>query len=212
MQPPHERADSVRDMVTWSGTELKRFLARVTDHPLYPLWHLLAMTGLRRGEALGLRWSDVDLIRKTLVVRRTVVSIGYEVATSRPKSARGQRVVALDDETVRVLGQHRARTGGSAEDLVFHQVNGEPLHPVTVSKTFARMVRESGLTPIRLHDLRHTHATLALEAGIHPKIVSERLGHSTVAMTLDLYSHCLQHMQHDAAARIARVVESSRTR
>lgn len=205
--PPKERADH-HEMRTWDRRQLAAFLEHVASDPLYPLWHLLAMTGLRRGEALGLRWSDVDLPRQTLVIRQTIVAVGYEVELSRPKSARGRRVVALDEGTVKVLRLHKTKTGGiGSEGLVFRRSDLQPLHPVAISKAFASLVRGSGLPPIRLHDLRHTHATLALEAGIHPKIVSERLGHSTVAFTLDIYSHCLQHMQHEAAAKIADLVD-----
>lgn len=145
--------------------------------------------------SLGLRWADVDLSRQSLVVRPTVVSVGYEIHVSRPKSGKGRRVVALDSGSVDVLRAHRTRRSrADSDDFVFGD-GCQPLHQVKVSKAFGRAVRESGLPRIRLHDLRHTHATLALEAGIHPKIVSERLRHSTVALTLDIYSHALQHMQ-----------------
>ncbi|MDQ3955630.1 MAG: site-specific integrase [Actinomycetota bacterium] len=202
--PPSPRADTPREMTTWRAEELKQFLSSVAPHEDRELWHVLAMTGLRRGEALGLRWCDVDFERASLSIRQTVITIGYDVVVSGPKSSRGRRVVALDETTLKVLRDLKP-TDARAADLVFHR-EGQPLHPVRVSKTFKRLVRQIGLPDIRLHDLRHTHATLALEAGIHPKIVSERLGHSTVALTLDIYSHCLQHMQHDAAEQISRLV------
>ena len=205
--PPSPRADTPREMRTWRAEELKQFLSSVAPQEDRELWHVLAMTGLRRGEALGLRWCDVDFERASLSIRQTVITIGYEVVVSGPKSSRGRRVVALDETTLKVL-RYLKPPDAHSDDLVFHR-RGQPLHPVRVSKTFKRLVRQAGLPDIRLHDLRHTHATLALEAGIHPKIVSERLGHSTVALTLDIYSHCLQHMQHDAAEQIALLVQGN---
>ena len=190
-----------REMQTWSAEEVRTFLELVRNDELYPLWLLLAMSGMRRGEALGLRSSDVDLQRRLVVVRRAIVVVGHEVVESEPKTARGRRVIALDRTTVAAL----ARPVGVSGPL-FVRADGAVLHPTWVSKRFARMVASSDLPRIRLHDLRHTHATLALEAGVNPKIVSERLDHSTVAFTLDVYSHALQHMQEEAAEKIGGLV------
>lgn len=203
---PVARSDPPRtgrplELRTWSAAELRTFLTHVPGDGWFPLWFLLATTGMRRGEALGLRWVDVDLERGCLAVRRTVISISGRVAWSEPKSARGRRVVALDPATVEVL-----RALGPGEGLVFCRSDGSPLDPTSVSKRFVCLVAGSGLPRIRLHDLRHTHATLALEAGVNPKIVSERLGHATVAFTLDVYSHALQHLQREAADRVAALV------
>jgi integrase len=123
-------------------------------------------------------------------------------------------VVALDPETVAVLRGQAARelaeqsTTESWDDtgLVFTNEDGQPLHPWATSRCFRAAVKEAMLPDIRLHDLRHTHATLALQAGIHPKVVSERLGHATVAITLDTYSHAIPAMQEEAAAKIAGLV------
>jgi integrase len=160
---------------------------------------------MRRGEALGLRWSDLDLGRAQLSVRQTLVPVGSLIVFSQPKTARGRRVVALDSVTVTTLRKLRA-TSSSGDDLVFLEQDGRPLDPSRVSRRFRKLVARSGQPKIRLHDLRHTHATLALQAGIHPKIVSERLGHATVSLTLDVYSHAVGHMQADAADQMARLV------
>jgi integrase len=204
--PPRVRAGGFVEMKTWDASQLRRFLATVTNDPLYPLWLLLAMTGMRRGEALGLRWMDVDLGRAQLSVRQTLVPVGGRVVFSQPKTARGRRVLALDDITVAALRDLRNQSRRESETLVFLHEMGEHLNPSEVSRRFRRLVTRSGLPRIRLHDLRHTHATLALEAGIHPKIVSERLGHATVSLTLDVYSHAVAHMQAEAASQIARLV------
>jgi len=164
------------------------------------------MTGLRRGEALGLRWIDVNIDRGELAVRQTLLLVSGRIEVSRPKTARGRRVVALDPSTADILAKHRQI--GPDSELVFSDQDGSPLNPGAVSKRFSKLVRASGLPLIRLHDLRHTHATIALQAGVHPKIVSERLGHSTVAFTLDVYSHMLPRMQAEAAAAVAALVPS----
>lgn len=205
--PPRLRADAQTRFSTWSARELGRFLESVRDDRLYPLWLLLASTGMRRGEALGLRWCDIDLERGEAAIRQTVVSHNYVIAVSEPKTARGRRVVALDDHTVAALGIHKKeKLPQSDEELVFCYRTKTPLNPIDISKRFVRLGKDAGLKRIRLHDLRHTHATLALQAGIHPKIVCERLGHSTIAFTLDVYSHAIPHLQKEAAAEIACLV------
>jgi integrase len=202
-----------RELHTWSAEQLAAFLDSRRDDRLYALWHTLAMTGLRRGEALGLRWQDVDLEAGRLCVRRSLIPEGKTVAVHEPKTARGRRVVALDPQTVGVLrGQaarqlaEQAESEGWETGLVFTNEDGQALHPWLVSRCFRAALKEAMLPDIRLHDLRHTHATLALQAGIHPKVVSERLGHATVAITLDTYSHAIPAMQEEAAAKIAGLV------
>jgi integrase len=202
-------------MRTWTKEQLKAFLEALKDERLYALWHTIAMTGMRRGEAIGLRWSDVDLENARLAVRRALIPINREVVVSEPKTAKGRRVIALDPGTVEVLKSQAARQldaqdAGEAAwvetGLVFTQENGEALDPESVSRYFRQAVKQSLLPQIRLHDLRHTHATLALQAGIHPKVVSERLGHATISITLDTYSHAIPAMQEEAAALIAGLV------
>ena len=211
--PPRVAAQS-HELRTWSAEQLAAFLDSQRNARLYPLWHTLAMTGLRRGEALGLRWQDVDFETGRLAVRRALVPCGREVLVSEPKTARGRRVVALDPETVEVLKRQAAQqlevqqavAAWAETGLVFTGDDGEAFHPEVVSRCFRKAVKEAMLPEIRLHDLRHTHATLALQAGIHPKVVSERLGHATVSITLDTYSHAIPAMQEEAAVKIAELV------
>ena len=153
----------------------------------------------------GLRWRDIDLDRGELAVRQTMVTVNNEVQVSTPKTKRGRRVVALDEMTVEALRRHRDRFVRPAE-LVFVDRWGQLVHPSWVTARFRELAAGAGLPRIRLHDLRHTHATLALQAGIHPKIVSERLGHSTVSLTLDVYSHALPHLQREAADAVGRLL------
>jgi integrase len=218
--PPRAKADGSREMKTWTAEQLQAFLSAVSAERLSPLWHTIAMTGMRRGEALGLRWSDVDLEAGRLAVRRALIPNGRGVIISEPKTAKGRRVVALDPGTVEVLKGQAARQlskqqqwadSWSDSSYVFTYENGEALDPESVSRYWRQALKRSLLPAIRLHDLRHTHATLALQAGIHPKVVSERLGHATVSITLDTYSHAIPAMQEEAAALIAGLVFSTQS-
>lgn len=167
--------------------------------------------GLRRGEALGLSWSALDLDASRLRVARTLVDVDRgRPVWSDPKTRRGRRSIALDAGTVAALGIVRAeqeverRAAGERyvdHDLVFARPDGSPIHPDRLARSFIEQGEGLGLPAIRLHDLRHTWATLALEAGVHPEVVSERLGHSTISITLDIYSHVSPAMQTDAAAQ-----------
>jgi integrase len=204
--PPKDRGRNT-EMQTWSAQQLATFLKSVRSHRHYPMWVLLAMTGMRRGEALGLRWCDVDLAGSSLSVRQTLIAAGGDVHIAPPKTARGRRVIALDARTVQTLKEHRQKQKPSdLQRLLFTDERGAHLIPQEISKEFGRLRHAARLPRIRLHDLRHTHATLALQAGIHPKIVSERLGHSTISLTLDVYSHALPHMQQEASERIGRLI------
>jgi integrase len=213
--PPRKKGAGAKEMQTWSKEQLRAFLVAMKEERLSPLWHTIAMTGMRRGEAIGLRWSDVDLENARLSVRRALIPINREVVVSAPKTAKGRRVIALDPGTVEVLKGQAARQLGEQTQpgenwvdtgLVFTLENGEALDPESVSRYFRQAVKQSLLPQIRLHDLRHTHATLALQAAIHPKVVSERLGHATISITLDTYSHAIPAIQEEAAALIAGLV------
>jgi integrase len=200
------------EMKVWSAGDARKFLEGVTDDRLYAMWLLFVMTGMRRGEVLGLRWQDVDLANGSLAIRQTLVEVGYKSHFSEPKTKRSRRSVSIDPGTCDVLARHRERHESErlpivdTGDLVFTQPDGRPLQPQNVSQSFQNKIRRLGLPPIRLHDLRHTSATLALAAGIHPKVVSERLGHSSIAITLDTYSHVVPGLQEAAASTLASLV------
>jgi integrase/predicted RNA-binding Zn-ribbon protein involved in translation (DUF1610 family) len=210
--PP--RVSSAREMHTWNPEQLEAFLTFTEADRLHALWQLLALSGMRRGEACGLRWSDCDLEQGRIAVCRALVPVARTVLVTEPKTARGKRSIALDERTVAVLRAHAQQQASEREraegwtdaGLVFTGRDGRALPPNSVSRCFVRAVKRAKLPEIRLHDLRHTHATLALRAGIHPKVVSERLGHATVAITLDTYSHAIPALQEEAASRIAGLV------
>ncbi len=226
-EPPRmsAAADGTRAAKTWTAGELAAFLDATHGTREHALWHLLATTGLRRGEALGLAWANVDLDAARITIVRTLIDI-HDTEDDRPvwsdpKTAAGRRSVALDPGTVAVLRAHKALraqdrliigTTGNADvdDLVFTRADGRPYHPERLSRSFKSQVRSSCLPEIRLHDLRHTWATLALQAGIPAKIVQDRLGHSTVAITLNIYSHVTPQVQSDAASAVAAVISRGR--
>jgi integrase len=204
-----------REMGTWSPEELQTFLKGIADHRLAAAYVVAASTGMRRGEVLGLRWFDVDLVAMTVAVRQTIISVGYKVMISDPKTARGRRTISLDAATAAVLRQHRARQEEERlardveyvdNDLVFAREDGRPVHPDYFTQTFDRRVARLGLRRVRLHDLRHTYATLALRAGVDAKTVSARLGHATVGFTLDVYTKAVPQLDRDAAQKVAGLI------
>jgi len=213
--PPRASASVQPEIRTWSAPELRGFLESLADDRYYAAWVLLSTTGMRRGEALGLRWSDLDFDARRASIRQTVIAVNHEVLFGTPKTAKGRRFIELDAGTVAALRAHRQRqleerlligSGWRDLDLVFCKPTGEPLHPERFSRDFAKRVERGGFSRIRLHDLRHTWATLALGAGVNPKIVQERLGHASVGITLDIYSHATPAMQRDAADTVAALV------
>jgi integrase len=202
---------------SWSAATVRSFLdtSRQSCDRMFPLWVLLATTGMRRGEALGLRWSDVDLDTGRIRVVQTITQTRGKVTVGEPKTSSGRRSIALDPGTVGVLREHRRTMleerllvgpDFSDEGLVFHQPDGACLRPEAVSAMFLRREEQQGLERLTLHGLRHTWATLALEQGIHPRVVQERLGHSTIAITLGIYSHVSPTLHDEAAEQISRLV------
>jgi integrase len=210
--PPKASAEHQDRLPVWNAEQLSAFLDHVSQDRLYALWRLLAMTGMRRGEALGLGWEDLDMEAARLTIRRAWIPVNGVAQMSEPKSRRSRRTIALDPVTLEVLQAHAARqadeqggwTEGRAEaGFVFTRPDGRPLVPWVVSKAFHVHARAALLPQIPLHGLRHTYATLALATGVNPRIVSGRLGHSTVALTLDVYSHVLPQQDRQAAETIA---------
>jgi integrase len=212
--PPKASASKRASMETWSAEQLRDYLQRTqaANDRYHAFWVLLATTGMRRGEALGLRWSDLDLTTGVASIVQTVIVVDHHVQLGSPKTAQGIRTVDLDTGTMTALKAHRKRQaeerllvgdGWHDHGLVFCKVDGEPLHPERVSRELLRRIERWKLAPLTLHGLRHTWATLALKAGVHPKVVQERLGHATIGITLGTYSHVTAGMQREAAETVA---------
>jgi integrase len=185
----------------------------------------LFLTGLRRGELLGLRWQDVDLDAGALSVRQILERVGNasssgpktKLAFLEPKTARSRRTVALPAECVAALRQHRARQaeerlrlGAAYQDhgLVFAQADGRPIDPYSMNRAFQTVLKRAGLPAIRLHDARHTYATWMLQAGVPLKVVSDQLGHTSIAITGDIYAHVPQEVAQHAASALDRAFKS----
>ncbi len=201
-----------KEITVFTAEQAQRFLDAAKDDRLHALYVLALMTGMRQGELLGLHWQDVDLAAGSLSVRRTLVRTSQGWSWAEPKTAKGRRTIALSALAVEALRQHRVRqleerlrAGGLWDDLdlVFPNHIGKPLERQNVVKrSFRPLLARAGLPYIRFHDLRHSAATLLLSLGEHPKVVQERLGHSTIGVTMDIYSHVLPDMQRNAASKL----------
>ncbi len=204
--PPRVQKKEIRVL---SPAQAKVFLRSVEGHRLEAMFALAVTTGMRQGEMTGLRWEDVDLEDGTLYVLRTLSKTRDGIVFNQPKTAKGRRSVALTRLAIGTLKKHRARQeiekGSWKEDhgLVFPNIHGEPRSQrEPMIKALKKALEKAGLPVVRFHDLRHTAATLMLSKGVHPKIVSEMLGHGDVAFTLTVYSHVLKGMQKGATQAI----------
>jgi integrase len=204
------------EMQTWSEYEVEQFLNEAKVSPYYALFYTALFTGMRRSELLGLKWEDIDLLLGQIYVSRGLHQLkdGTYIFTE-PKSAKSRRMIALPPSAILLLKEHYEKQALDRimmdkplheSDLVFGTPEGKPLRPNTVTRAWESLAGHAGLKVIRLHDARHTHASIMLKQGIHPKIVQERLGHSSIQMTLDTYSHVTPGLQEAAAARFDEVL------
>jgi integrase len=204
-----------KNLKVWTPGEVAAFLEISLDDPLSPAWHLFVLEGMRRSEALGLRWSDLNWRedgRVSAHISQTVLADssvkGRAVIEDRTKTAAGARTVLLTTETARMLRDHRDRQAFKRKqcgaswidhDLIVSTSLGTPVNPSNVQRNQNRIMTTAGVPRLTTHDLRHTAATLMLLAGVPIKIVSEKLGHASVTITMDIYSHVLPDMQDQAA-------------
>lgn len=200
-----------REVEHLEPADAKKLMDAARGTRLFSPVFLALATGLRRGELLGLRWLDVDLNRAKLTVNQSLEQTKDGLRFKAPKTKRSRRAIALSPSAVEQLKQHRSRQaeerlslglGKDPNGLVFTRLDGSPISPRDFTKSFSRLVAKAKVPAISLHGLRHTHFTNLLREGIHPKIASERAGHASVAITLDIYSHAVPGLQEDAAMRI----------
>jgi len=207
------KTDRTQKFRALTREQVERFMAAIADSPWRAVYHLMLNTGMRPGEVFGLTWEHVNLAAGELVVAQAVTFGADRVPIlSTPKTKKARRIT-FTQELAQVLAEHREATSSISNPLglVFPNIEGELIHPNHWSKRdFKNAVKAAGLPDsVRLYDLRHSMATLALAAGIHPKVVSERLGHATTKLTLDTYSHVTPHMQAQAGAQLASLIYGS---
>lgn len=221
---PSDRVDLPKkqhqEMQALDVEHTRTFLQVTEGHRFEALFYLAISTGLRQGELLGLQWNDLDFETGKLQVRRQLQRVrGEGVRLVEPKTAAGRRSITLGPTDLAKLKNHRKRqledrllAGGrwKEQGLIFPSTIGTPLESSIAVRNFKALLKKSDLPDIRFHDLRHTAATLMLQEGVHPKVVQERLGHSTISMTLDTYSHVLPNMQDDAVARMEKLLSGFR--
>ncbi|MDQ6949552.1 MAG: site-specific integrase [Actinomycetota bacterium] len=210
--PPRPRT---REMTALNRCQLQHLLSATAGSRWHTLWVLLGTTGMRLGESLGLKWDDVDLQQGRLVVRRTLLRHpGRGLIFAPPKTEKSRRTIYLSGVARRSLLHHRQgepERRAQAVDwreygLVFTNLRGGPVESGEINRTLTRCLQRVGLPHIRVHDLRHTVASILLESGVHPKIVQELLGHSTIRLTLDTYSHLTPALHQEAARTMDRVI------
>jgi integrase len=204
------------EMQTWTNAQVKTFLNEAKESSYYTIYLTTIYTGMRRGEVLGLRWQDIDFDNNIIYVRQSLQEVKKVGLTFKePKSGKSRSITitpSLTKELKKVFKQQledKLLFGQLYHDLdlVFAQKNGKPVQPTEMARNYRKIVERSGLHYIRFHDLRHTHATLMLQQGVHPKIVSERLGHSKIGITMDTYTHVLPNMQKEAALQFEQLLK-----
>jgi integrase len=200
-----------REVEGLSPQDAKKLLAAVKGDRLEALYSVALAVGLRQGEALGLRWDDVDLRAGTVSVRQALQRLHGSYEFVDPKTKRSRRTIVLPAFATAALKRHQKRQeaerkAGKEEwqeaGLVFTTADGRPLHYSTVTKAFQRLLRDAGLRRQRFHDLRHACASLLLAQGVQPRVAMELLGHSQLNTTMNIYSHVIQDAQRDAASRM----------
>jgi integrase len=206
---------ATREMQVYAPDQARRFLDAAKGHPLEALFTLWITCGIRQGESLGLKWADLDLSTGSLQVKRGRSRAIKGFKDEAPKTKRGQRKIMLAPMAIESLRDHRkrqleerVRSAGTYRDqgYIFTSETGSPLNAWVASHAYNRLIEQAGLERIRPHDLRHSAATFLLLEGVPAKVVSEMLGHASVGITLDLYSHVLPDMQRDAAAAMDRLL------
>lgn len=201
---------------TWNPTDVIRFIKFVSKDDHHALWVLLILTGVRRGEALGLQWGDLSPDCRKVAIKRTLNRADRSTYLSGTKGAHG-RNIDLTPQITNALRRHRRRCEKSRSTnrlslltdrtFIFTDVSGEPLNPVWVSKRFQKIIAEGDFPKIRLHDLRHTHATHLLQAGANIKAVQERLGHTDMVVTMETYVHVMPTVQAEALKALRKLYQ-----
>lgn len=211
-----------KEFIPWTTEQTNHFLNSVKESRLFPLYMVAWGTGLRRSEILGLKWDDIDFKKGTLTVRRSLVRIKGGYKFGEPKTKKSKRTLPLPDQVTQELKNWKSKQAKekmawnaihkdveadqrpeyNAMSLVFCNELGDAINPEFISRQFKRDLKKANLPEIRFHDLRHGHATMLLELGEDIKVISDRLGHSTIILTADTYSHVREKMQREASNKL----------
>ncbi|MBA2876378.1 integrase [Anoxybacillus caldiproteolyticus] len=207
-KPPKVKSE---EKTTWTVDEVNRFLNLIKNRSIEIPYFLAIFTGMRRGEVLGLKWDDVDFENKKIRIKRSLCFVsGQGLIFKEPKTQKSKRQISISQHVVNVLKKHKQKQEFQKEklwrqyednNLIVCTDDGKPLDPRNLLRQFYRLIEEANVPRISFHDLRHTHATILMQQGENPKVVSERLGHSRVGITLDLYSHVSDDLQEQAAEK-----------
>ena len=192
---------SKRSPTFFTKEQLNIFLDSVKDHRWYPIYVLLVYGGFREGEALGIHVEDCDMKNRAINVRHAVLTLKGGLVITEPKTESSKRVVTLPKFAYEELKKHLEQSN-KKQGLIFTTGSGKPVSPRNLIRHFKLALKAAGLPDIRVHDLRHSHASLLLSAGVNPKIVQERLGHASIVLTLNTYSHVIPSLQESAAEKI----------
>lgn len=205
---PRNPADAVRaprpkraETRVLAADEVRQLLESAVGQRDYELIVTALGTGARQGELLALRWRDVDLEARTMTISRSLQRVDGQYLIKDTKTRKGRRSIPLPAQVVEMLRALKTTQAGDQDGLIFNN-NGRPVNAGNLSHRFGNLARRTGLMGLRFHDLRHTHASLLLQAGVHPKVVQERLGHETISVTLDTYSHVLPGLQEAAVTKL----------
>ena len=212
------------EMVTMNETDIHLLLEFARSSPYYSLFYTLLFTGMRRSEALALKWADVDLLLLTVSVNKSLSYLskpkdGSRILLKPPKTKKSRRNISITPSNAAVLREHNQKQNEARQslgqpslkddDFVFSDIRGKPYLPNSVTHAWIKLVRRCGLNGIKLHSARHSHASILLKQGVHPKIVQERLGHASISITLDLYSHVVPGLQEAAAMKFDEIIIGS---
>ena len=215
VDPPSPKGKSMR---TLTQSEVTDLLRTASSNSHYPVIYTAVSTGLRQAELLGLRWRDIDIASRSISVNRVLYKRRGICQFNEPKTAHSRRRVSMTSKLAEFLAEYRLERERlyhqigktiSLDDLVFANHEGKPIDPGVLTHNFARIAKRAGLQGIRFHDLRHTFASLMLLQGAKPKVISEALGHASVAFTMDVYSHIIEGMQSDAMALLDKVLPTA---
>jgi integrase len=206
-------------MRTLTPDELKALLEAASDNQFYAVIYMAVSTGLRQAELLGLRWRDIDLDSQSILVCRALYKRRGVCEFKEPKTRHSKRRISMTAKLTSYLKEYKGEKESLSlhlgrllkpDDLVFCNAQGKPIDPGVLSHNFARIAKRAGLENLRFHDLRHTFASLMLLRGAKPKVISEALGHSSVAFTMDVYSHIIEGMQSEAIALLNEIMPPGR--